>query len=276
MISRIQSRWHPLWRLRQLAWFRRFQDRRDFTIYTRIPDTGIKVAVRLLRNLMWFRGMAITEIEIRKAFALVLETLKPAVFWDIGANIGFYSWLVRRHPSVHQVLMFEPDPVNFELITKTIRKNAITDCRAMNVALAESAGDAEFLLDRASGAAGSLKATSRQSDRFSLHHAYQLNEIIGCRTATIDGLIADGAPPPDLVKIDVEGAEHLVVAGGQSCFLGRPPTMIMETSNCDLVRGLARIGYAVFRVDAGNFLFVPTHCDPAPFLKAFSPYGESD
>lgn len=275
-IKLIRGRWHPLWRLRQLSAYRWFQQRCDCTVYTRIPDTGIRVAVKGLRDASWIASPTSLEPEIRSAFSLVLDLLRPSVFWDIGANIGFYSWLVRQHPSVQQVVMFEPDPTNFALITNTIRKNSILNCRPLNVALSDRCGEATFLLDRASGATGSLESTSHRENRHSLHHAYQMNETITCKTATIDSLIADGLPTPKLMKIDVEGAEHLVLAGAETCLTKDKPVLIVETSNTELVRRLRDTGYRAFHIDAGNVLFIPaaTGVDFEPFIHTFSEYDQ--
>ena len=258
LASFVRNRWHPLWRLRKSSLFRRFQNRVDRTVYTRLPDTGLNVAVRFLRDASLIANPALFEPEVRTAFALVLQSLNPAAFWDVGANIGFYTWLVRRHPSIRQVVMFEPDPTNFSLIGETIRKNAISDVRALNVALSDHTGEASFLLDRASGAAGSLESISHRENNLSLHHAYALNETITCHTATIDGLIAEGIPAPQFIKIDVEGAEHLVLAGAENCLARHHPVMIIETSNRALVRRLRDSGYTAFRIDAGNLLFIAT------------------
>ena len=272
LITHIRNRWHPLWRLRQLPGYRRFQERFDRTVYTRIPDTGLRVAVKRLRDASWILTPASLEPEIRSAFTLVLELLKPEVFWDIGANIGFYSWFVRQHPAVRQVIMFEPDPTNFALINQTIRKNAVADCCAKDIALSDRNGQASFLVDRASGATGSLEATSHRENRSSLHHAYQLAETITCVTATVDRLIAEGVPPPDLMKIDVEGAEHLVISGAEACLLQRAPALIMETSNMELVRRLCNLGYEAYRIDDGNVLFIPARLglDRALFSCVFA------
>jgi FkbM family methyltransferase len=200
--------------------------------------------------------------------------LRPTTFWDIGANIGFYSWYVRKHPAVQQVIMFEPDPINFALITRTIRKNAISDCQAKNVALADRVGEASFLVDYASGATGSLEATSHRENKRSLHHAYRMNETITCETATIDGLVAEGVPPPQLIKIDVEGAEHLVLAGASSSLAKHRPTMIVETSNTDVVRSLLVAGYTAFQIDRVNLLFCAATTDSvlASLSRAFPKY----
>lgn len=276
LIKLIRDRWHPLWRLRQLYAYREFQHRFDFTVYTRIPETGIRVAVKGLRDATWIAAPTMLEPEIRSAFGLVMEYLKPSIFWDIGANIGFYTWLIRQYPSVTQVVMFEPDPTNFALINDTIRKNSILDCRPMNVALSDQSGTTTFLLDRASGATGSLEATSQQENKYSLHHAYKMTETIAISTATIDSLIAEGLPSPEFMKIDVEGAEHLVLAGGENCLTSAKPVLIVETSNTDLVRHLRNKGYRAFRIDAGNILLIPaaSGVDFGPFIDAFSEYEQ--
>ncbi len=205
IVSFIRNRWHPLWRLRHSSAFRDFQGKFDLTVCTRIPETDIKVSVKLLRDASWILAPSSLEAEVRSAFTLVLDLLNPAVFWDVGANIGFYSWFVRRHPSVQKVLMFEPDPVNFALLESTIRNNELADCEAKNLALSDSVGEASFLLDRASGAGGSLMSVSRFDRNRKIRSAYSLNETVTCRTATADGPIAAGMLPPSLMKIDVEG-----------------------------------------------------------------------
>jgi len=244
----------------------------DFTVYIKIPETGIRVAVKLLRDASWVAASESREVQVRNAFNLVLEVLQPAVFWDVGANIGFYSWFVRRHASIREVVMFEPDPTNFSLIEKTIAKNVISNCRAINVALSDRTGETLFLVDHASGCAGSLQEFSQQEDEKSFHHEYQMQETITCRTATIDKLIADGTPVPNLLKIDVEGTEHLVLAGGERCLTDFKPVMIVETGDANLIQRIHGIGYVAFRIDFGNVLFVPISqgIDLAPIDRLFS------
>lgn len=260
MLSRllhlIRQRWHPLWRLRRLPAFRWFQEQFDLTVSTRLPETDLRVAVRLLRDASWIASPRSLEPAIRATLLLVLDAVQPRVFWDVGANIGFYSWLIRRHPSVQQVLMFEPDPENFALISQTIAQNCITDCRALSLALSDTTGEAAFLRDAASGATGSLQATAAPEAEHSLHHSYQLREIISCRTETIDRLLAAGAPHPDLLKIDVEGAEHLVLRGGREFFTQHHPALIIETANPSLIAELRALGYLALRIDAENLLFI--------------------
>jgi FkbM family methyltransferase len=254
VLSLVRNRWHPLRKLRKLAAFRCFQNRFDLTIHRRVSGTRIRMAMKLLRDATWL--VMSLEPRVSIAFELVLNTVKPKVFWDVGANLGFYSWLVRQHPSIQEVILFEPDPTNFDLITRTIQKNRVLNCRPMKLALSDARGYAPFLIDRASGATGSLGCVSNVNNALSLQYDYRMGETITSRTATVDGLIEDGLPPPDLMKLDIEGAEHLVLAGAENCLRQNRPALILETSNSSLLRGLSEKGYSVFRIDAGNFVCI--------------------
>lgn len=254
----IRDRWHPLRKLRRFGLFRWVQNRFDFTIYKRVPGTELKMAMKLVRDAS---SLVITlEPQVRVAFELILELTNPKVFWDVGANLGFCSWLVRQYPSVQQVVLFEPDPTNYELINRTISRNKVSDCIVKNLALSDRRGEARFLVDRASGKAGSLHSVANTSNPASLQSEYQLDETISSRTATADDLIAEGLPAPGLLKIDVEGAEQLVLSGAEMCLEKYNPALILETSNPKLLGELLDKGYNIFRIDEGNFLCVFSTC----------------
>ena len=271
ILSHVRERWHPLWRLRRSPLYRSLQNRFDVTVDTRIPATGLRVAVKLLRDASWIANPAVLEPEIRAAFTLVLDIFKPAVFWDVGANIGFYSWFVRQHEGVEQVMMFEPDPTNFALIQRTIRKNGITNCDARNIALSDRTGEAGFLVDRASGATGSLETQAHTGNEYSLQHAYGMDDVIRCRTASVDEIIAGGTRAPGLMKIDVEGAESQVLAGAEACLRSARPILIVETGDDAFREKLASRGYVIFRIDGGNILALPQELDREPIARKFSP-----
>lgn len=273
LLGSIRSRWHPLWRLRQSAVYRKFQENFDFTVYKRIPETNLKVAIRLFRDASWMFVPTVLEPEVRTAFTLVLDLLKPAVFWDIGANIGFYSWFVRNAASINKVVMFEPDPINFALIQRTIRKNKILNCKAINVALCEHNGRATFWVDRVSGAVGSLQRAPQASDGRGMQNEYGIHETITCSVVSIDRLIDDGLTCPDLMKIDVEGVEHLIMQGGKLFFETQRPTIIIETANAALLKQFHALGYTVFRIDSGNFLLAP-NLTPSQLDKFRSAFPE--
>jgi hypothetical protein len=144
----------------------------------------------------------------------------------------------------------------------------------MKLALSNETGEALFLVDRASGATGSLQSVSNATHPLSLQREYRMTETISSRTATVDSLISGGLPAPDLIKIDVEGAEQLVLLGAQRCLSQTRPALILEISNLELLRELRDMDYSVFRIDRGNFLCIPNQSGPklAAFEQAFGPH----
>lgn len=182
---------------------------------------------------------------------MVLNTIKPTTFWDIGANIGFYSWFVKEFVSIQNIALFEPDSVNFALIQKTIKKNNLTNLETFNVAVSDEVGETSFMIDPSSGATGSLADIADIHNKATLQSQYGMGEAIWCATVTIDSLIKE-RPLPDFIKIDVEGAEHLVINVAQTLLTQHKPTMIIETSNKNLIEQLGQRDYRVFRIDMGN------------------------
>ncbi len=45
----------------------------------------------------------------------------PGWFFDVGANVGLYTWEVRKVCPNRKILAFEPDPENIKLLEKTLR-----------------------------------------------------------------------------------------------------------------------------------------------------------
>jgi len=255
-LQAIRRNWHPLWTLRKSSAFRFLQDKYDFTTFISVPGIRNKLAIKFLRDLSWIVTPTAVEPEIRQAFDLILTLTKPAIFWDIGANVGIYSWLVRQYPSVKNVVLFEPDPVNCSLIKKTLQRSKIQHCELLNVAVADKVGQSHFVVDSVSGATGSLEDTFAGDNPSSLHSHYAMGStIITCDTVTVDHC-TNGRPLPDFLKIDVEGAEHLVIAGAMNYITAYKPTIVMESNNLDLVNSMRSLGYTIFRIDSGNFLFV--------------------
>ena len=107
MINYIRKRFHPLWRLRQWAWYRKVQERVDPDVAIRM--NGLKVYLKLLRDLSLILPHQGKENATKEAFALLLGWGHPVdVFFDVGANIGTYSWLAKDR-QVNDIFMFEPD-----------------------------------------------------------------------------------------------------------------------------------------------------------------------
>ena len=223
MIDYIREHFHPLWSLRKNSLFRQFQEKFD-------PDfsclmNGISVSVKLIRDASVILPHAGKEVVSRRAFTEILKKHQIQLLFDVGANIGSYSWTAIEN-GVEEVFLFEPDTTNQRLLNKTIRKNSLKQCYLVPFAVSDGVGVADFIIDRASGATGSLE--DQTNNPASLHHAYGLGPMTKVPTLNLDIFTGYAKTKKVMVKIDVEGAEGDVFKGGKRFFKEVLPFVLVE------------------------------------------------
>lgn len=148
---------------------------------------------------------------------------KPnATIVDIGANIGLYSLVAASTPTVGRVLSFEPSPAIAPLLRYNI---GLTSALAKKVSVHEVALGAEdgtvtFYCNLAEHnfGLGSLMAESEEATAVTVPSRRLDTEL---RAHHVDAV--------HLVKIDVEGAEYLVLQGMRGLLTGAaPPRLLLE------------------------------------------------
>ncbi len=261
VISVVRNQIRPLWRLKKWSVYRNFQASFDATIFSQLPGLKFKVAVKLLRDLPWWLsswGIStnIESMSVKATLTKVFEVVNPSVFWDVGGNIGYYSWIALSLNSDVEVVLFEPDKTNIGLLEKTIAKNNLKTARIIKAAVSEEDGFLEFLTDPISGATGCINSVSQLDNMTSLHHDFGLSKVISVKSVSLDNLVKTSTPP-DVIKIDVEGAEHLVIAGAKQMIQDYKPVVVLETTNIEMINWFELIGYSVQRIDKGNILCIP-------------------
>ena len=92
LLKWIRQKYHPLFHLRQSCLYPILAKALDHSIFIRIPGVSFPVAIKMLRDFSWISNFENLEPEIKKIFKKIFTIYKPKVFFDIGANIGFYSW----------------------------------------------------------------------------------------------------------------------------------------------------------------------------------------
>lgn len=172
---------------------------------------------------------------------------------DVGANLGLYTVVAAKLVGPRgRVIAVEPSAATFELLRHNVALNGLGNVTLVNKALSDGVGAAR--LYHIAGAPNySLGAPADPGT------AYEDVE-----TVSLDRLVTDcGAADVSCVKIDVEGAEHLVVRGGTGCLARWRPAVIFEvndenagrfgSSGTDTVAALRELGYR-FEVAAGDCL----------------------
>lgn len=132
-------------------------------------------------------------------------------FLDVGANIGLYSCFAARKASRGRVIAIEPYPPNATQLQRNLGLNALpSSFRIERVALSDTGGSIGFM----SPEAGSVGTETASMD----------SDATGFRVESVTGDVLferEGYPDPEVVKVDVEGAE-LEALDGMANLLSEP------------------------------------------------------
>ena len=162
-------------------------------------------------GLMGATGIYYTGLYEFDEMAFTLHALRPGDrFVDVGAHIGAFSILAAGAVGAH-ALAIEPVPASFAHLLDNINLNGLSALvRPLNVGIAAQADRLPFTTGK--GAAnGVVPAQSGAPGAAHLSSALHLASTIAVDVLPLDALTADF--PPTILKIDVEGYEHAVIAG---------------------------------------------------------------
>ena len=245
------GRVHPLHTLRKSAFFRAITRRFDPMIRWRSPLLARPIYLRLISNASLIADPKHQEDSIRQTFIALLAALPDSPggsFWDVGANIGLYSWCCAETRPDFQIVSFEPDRKNLECLRRTSAAWRLTVHDIVPRAVAETVGRTTFFTDEISRATGTLEPAS---SAFNATHYGAVPRGIEVDTVTLDHLIAQGLTPPLIIKIDVEGAELRVLRGGRRLLTERRPILLLEIfgDRLQTFSLLQELGYVCFDSD---------------------------
>jgi FkbM family methyltransferase len=131
----------------------------------------------------------------------------PALAVDIGGNVGDYTAELLRSAPGLEVRIFEPSPVNVEILTA--RFAAVDGVKVEPMGVSDTTGTATLYANRAGSGLGSL--TKRRLDHFDIH--FDHSDTV--RTIRFEEYWSNALErrPVDIVKIDIEGHELAALAG---------------------------------------------------------------
>lgn len=146
-----------------------------------------------------------------------------SIIWDIGANVGVFALAAASVATKGYVLAIEPDMWLANVIRKslTLTANLNLPVHVLSAAVSDMNGAATFLIARRGRASNALESVGGRSQMGGIRHKVLVP------TLTVDTLL-DYCPPPTFVKIDVEGAELLVLKGGARLLSEFRPMIYIE------------------------------------------------
>lgn len=166
--------------------------------------------------------------------ALLAKFLRPgSIAYDVGSYVGFFALgIARALGREGRVFAFEPDPENAARIREHIAKNSF----AAQIQVVEAAvwratkeSTTSYRRGRQARSQGGVEADGFRPVLASGEH-------ILVSSISLDEFIARGNPPPQLMKIDVEGGETAVLAGAERLLAEHQPLIICEVHHVEAAR----------------------------------------
>ena len=165
------------------------------------------------------------------------------VFYDVGANVGFFTILgARLVGSEGRVVAFEPVPACARAVGHNITLNGFAQAELREEAVGAASGRAQLLVV-GEASWSHLASTGRHAD---------VRAEIDVAVVSIDELVESGAiPPPDVLKIDTEGAELQAIAGMRATIEHHRPAIVCELhdTNTEYLALMDELDYVTTNLD---------------------------
>lgn len=210
---------------------------------------------------------------------MMLRLIKPGyTVLDIGANIGWYSINLAKRIKNIKIYAFEPIPKTFNYLTRNIEINEVVDVDKYNFGLSDEDKELIFYYDCEGSGNSSITNLSEKEN---------IQQVQG-KVITLDHFIESKNISIDFIKCDVEGAELLVLKGGEVTLKKYKPIIFTEMLRKwaakfnyhpnQIIELLKNIGYRCFTIAGSrleefytmdeqtietNFIFLhgEKHCD---------------
>jgi FkbM family methyltransferase len=153
---------------------------------------------------------------------------------DIGAHIGYYSLIFGELVGqTGKVYAFEPDPENYDLLSKNVKINRLMNIKVINKAVADRTGTLN------------LYESDTNSGDHRIYDSGERRKSIPIEAVKIDDLANDFTAPVKLIKMDIQGAEYFALKGMLS-IIHRSNNLILCTEFWPYGLKMAGINPALF------------------------------
>ena len=217
-----------------------------------VPFERFRFSVRLNDPLHYSILLGMHEREVSEC---LLQQLRPGMtMFDVGANAGYFSLIAGEIVGRSgRVISLEPDPRVFEVLRRNVEANEFGNATVVQAAAYNSCGQVSL---------GCAPASS-----WSGIYYERPTKRIAVRAVTLDSLCDElGLDRVDFVKIDVEGAEQVVLEGMVKVLSQHRPQILLELhGDCPIAldhpaaRFLRRFQYTAREIAHRHVLGLPSN-----------------
>lgn len=235
-----------------LSWTSRKLVPRESLIWVRIqggPSKGLWIYVNPRTGQNVHKGLG--EPDVQRA---LVEHLRPGMtFYDLGANIGFFSLMAARLVGPQgRVFSFEADPEIAARLRENLSRNRFANARVEQKAVWFEPATVSF--------ARVDPGTSPDRGLGHVSTGESNSSTITVEAISLDQFAAEN-PAPDFVKCDVEGAEREVFRGAPELLANKRPILLVEMHSAENRRELQAqwnaCGYDCRDLDETHVLALP-------------------
>lgn len=209
-------------------------------------DAGPAKGVRFWVQMPEDKGIWTGNYEYAFAERLARAVRPGDVCFDVGGWHGFFSGVMAAS-GASAVYTFEPLPENIQRVAKLIELNPSLPIELIRGALSNEVGETDLVVMPDTSMA-KLSQSKFQSGLSS-------GKTLRVRTYMIDELVQTGVvPAPSLMKLDVEGAEWLVLQGAMDVLRRARPHLFLELHTAETRREITAtlrdLGYQIKEISA--------------------------
>lgn len=187
------------------------------------------------------------DVFVRETHAFTTTEKSPRII-DCGANIGIVTlYLKRAYPSA-RIIAFEADPVIAGVLERNMKTNRATDVEVRQAAVWDENGETAFAAEGADSGSLSEEYRGRATSEI-IVPTVRLRDVLAEETTV------------DLLKLDIEGAEHRVLADCEQ-ELGKVRCMELELH--ELTPGSRRVPATLALIARAGFSYAHAETIPVP------------
>lgn len=197
------------------------------------PARGLRFSLELVNRMetAYFKGTYDYEILLR----LSQLCIPGWTVWDCGVYLGFYTvFLSRLVGRTGRVVAVEPDPTNIERAKRNCALNQCANVEFVSAAVADATGTHEFVINSTSNSHLPDTYIGRNVEEYRSKPT-DTGQLVSVRSLTLDSLLDETREIPQLVKIDIEGAESRALQAIDVIAEQIRPLILLELHNpeCD-------------------------------------------